>query len=1121
MGNRQQKKHIDRPPRLRLLGTPQLLLPHGGSLLLERRGAALLALLALDGPAPRPRAAATIWPEVDERRACNSLRQRLWKLRQAAGRELVLTDPLLALAPAIEHDLGPPLPRLAADPAGCYGALLGDLDFSDCQELDQWVAAARQRWREQVARALAQLASQLESDGRIAAALPLAERLVSLEPTQEHAHRRVMRLHYLRGDRAAALAAFDSCRVTLRTELGVLPDRETQALEQLISQAALQAPRATPPAPISMLRPPVLVGRDEEWRRLTEASAARRNVLVVGEPGIGKSRLLADFASAHRGVVVRARPGDSSVPYAAIARLLRALLAAGAAPPDTSMRELARILPELGRPAAGPLEPLLLRMAIAACIDAAAAVGLRVAAFDDAQFADAASLELLPSVAAADPQPGTEPIQWLIAARAADLPAPLQAWSAAQDSDALTTLALGALDLAAVQALLGSLGLPDLDAVRWAPALLRHTGGNPMFILETLRALIDQRRPLHDPRGSALPVPADVGATIERRLAQLSAEALNLARVAALAGQDFMPELAAQVLARRVIDLSEPWRELEQAQVIRDRGFAHDLIVEALQRTLPRPIATSLHAAIARVLQQSQAPPARVAEQWAAAADYATACASFLAAADQARAVSRLDEELQLLVRADHCLQRGALSARRTAVLARALVAAFELGRFDEMRGFAAMMEQFAASPADRLLALEGRLRVQAQDLDFEGMLRTAGEALPLAEQVGSDLQRAFVHELRANALARLDRAAEAAESLAVCADWAQRNPDHPWASGMLVEIAATLSYLERYADSGAAAQRAYRAAERAGHVRHMHMASANIAMIAYVTGDVPASADEYERCRALALRYGGDSLQSWSHGASLARSLRLLGRYQQAMLHAQQQIDACRSGDPLGGEWWRVTAEIELAHCWFELGQPSRARGVLGDEPPANPDARFRWLVTNCRVAGAKAPRAHEWLAQATALAQGGMRSRGKRWTLAIEQCTALAPDEATDLLRRLADDCRAAGTWIYWWPLQMRLLQVLLAAGRAADALAVARELRAMGEERAPAGPYLPEFHLALHRAFDTSGDAVAAASALRAAVDWIRQALAHVPEAMRDAFKDRNPINRAVLTRASALS
>ena len=51
-------------------------------------------------------------------------------------------------------------------------------------------------------------------------------------------------------------------------------------------------------------------------------------------------------------------------------------------------------------------------------------------------------------------------------------------------------MALQPLDLAQLAVLIESLGLPELDVARLAPALLKHTGGNSMFALETLKDLV-------------------------------------------------------------------------------------------------------------------------------------------------------------------------------------------------------------------------------------------------------------------------------------------------------------------------------------------------------------------------------------------------------------------------------------------------------------------------------------------------------------------------------------------------------------------------------------------------------------------------------------------------------
>src|SRR5512137_1772489 len=75
---------------LRLLAVPALVPGSGVPLALERKDAALLALLAVDGPLPRARAAALLWPDAEPQKARNSLRQRLFRLRRSAGSDVVV-----------------------------------------------------------------------------------------------------------------------------------------------------------------------------------------------------------------------------------------------------------------------------------------------------------------------------------------------------------------------------------------------------------------------------------------------------------------------------------------------------------------------------------------------------------------------------------------------------------------------------------------------------------------------------------------------------------------------------------------------------------------------------------------------------------------------------------------------------------------------------------------------------------------------------------------------------------------------------------------------------------------------------------------------------------------------
>src|SRR5262249_49400652 len=182
--------------------------------------------------------------------------------------------------------------RRSADAAASSGDLLGTFNYEDCVDLNDWVAIAREQWRAARRNALAEIASRLEAEGHIALALQYAERLVTEDPLLEHAHRRLMRLHYMRGDRAAALAAYGRCREVLARHLKAQPARETLELARLVEASGVMPLPVAPPRPVAVLRPPRLVGRDAEWKQLQQAWERQRVALVLGEPGIGKTRLL-------------------------------------------------------------------------------------------------------------------------------------------------------------------------------------------------------------------------------------------------------------------------------------------------------------------------------------------------------------------------------------------------------------------------------------------------------------------------------------------------------------------------------------------------------------------------------------------------------------------------------------------------------------------------------------------------------------------------------------------------------------------------------------------------------------------------------------------------------------
>ena len=110
-------------------------------------------------------------------------------------------------------------------------------------------------------------------------------------------------MHGASGDRGAAARQFEQCALILERELGVRPLPETRAAyEAAIAAQPVQQPARPRWAVLPSLTLP-LVGREEAWQALAEAHGRLRVgglILISGEPGVGKSRLMREFATAAR-----------------------------------------------------------------------------------------------------------------------------------------------------------------------------------------------------------------------------------------------------------------------------------------------------------------------------------------------------------------------------------------------------------------------------------------------------------------------------------------------------------------------------------------------------------------------------------------------------------------------------------------------------------------------------------------------------------------------------------------------------------------------------------------------------------------------------------------------------
>ena len=209
------------PVVLELLAGARVVVARRPAIVLERKAAALLAVVALDTSASRSRLSSLLWPEVSERTGRANLRQLLRRLRLAAGRELLEGKDPLRLSAAVQVD---------ALRAGAAGELLAGYEYDDCPELADWLAVRRQQCFRAQRAVLQEAADELEFEGELKAALLVARRLTSLSPESEPDHQRVIRLCHALGDRGAALEAFRVAERMLRRLCDVAPSSETRAL---------------------------------------------------------------------------------------------------------------------------------------------------------------------------------------------------------------------------------------------------------------------------------------------------------------------------------------------------------------------------------------------------------------------------------------------------------------------------------------------------------------------------------------------------------------------------------------------------------------------------------------------------------------------------------------------------------------------------------------------------------------------------------------------------------------------------------------------------------------------------------------------------------------------------
>ena len=616
----------------------------------SRRARALLAWLVLHpGRHPRSRLAGLFWPDVLDASARASLRSALWALRSALGpdfgRYLATDRDTVTLTGAGLHvDLWE-VRRLIADGepeaavALCRAELLQELD-------DDWVVDAREELDRDIAAALRELADRARAAGDTASALSWARRRAALDRLDESATAGLIQVLIEAGDAPAALEEFARLEQRLGSELGVRVSAATAALVEPLLAAGSPgdirpdggreaSPDVSPGGEPAQAWRGRFVGREQElaalvgtWR--AASAGAGRAVLLEGEGGIGKTRLIEELQAAARRqaagpdasrsaciMASAAGPGPAA-PFGIWADALGDL-AAGTGPPPADQpwtATLARIVPALagqpdrpgGRLAADPqLERVRLCEAVVQFLIWASRPAPLLLAMEDLHAADTASLEL---IAYAGRRLSRLPVLLVLTRRLEpgrrDLDAVL---AALRSRRALATVIhLGPLtDDAARAVIRQTADVPDAVVSE----IVQCAAGSPLLAVESARAAAE---------GGLV---AGLAGAVRIAVGRLSGPARTFVEFAAVAGRALdRAEVASLPLPSPALAATEALGSgLLQTDDGRT-GFRHALLADAVYEDIADPARARLHGALAQLLR-TRARPARTGSRTAQAAEIA------------------------------------------------------------------------------------------------------------------------------------------------------------------------------------------------------------------------------------------------------------------------------------------------------------------------------------------------------------------------------------------------------------------------------------------------------------------------------------------------------------------
>ncbi len=530
---------------------------------------------------------------------------------------------------------------------------MAGIDTLPTPELDNWFMTTGQEAEMLHGRVLECLGEIEENLGNLENALHFTQAALIGNEWEEKLHEQVMHLLIRLGKNQQARDYFKNYQTRLWKELGLKPGPRLTALFRQVQASPTQPlARVEPDWNIQVSLRVGFIGRKKYLEELEASYRQGRLVFVLGEAGIGKTRLISEFATkatpAPLLLLAQCRETESNLPFQPIIDLLRQHVTPeiwkSLNPAWAS--HLSVLLPELVsyRPALKPPAQTTPELARSQVLEAIRNVFLLLAqsqrlifVLSNCHWTDEASMATVSYLVSRPPFDRHGLI--IVSARSDEFNPYLKRLVESHKPSAnIKHILLTQLSLDEIHEL-SSRALGAIPSPQFVEKLAQETGGNPLFILETLNTILRQEPNPDLENPQSLPISASLVSLIQRRLQNLSEASRETLEYAAIFGDEFDPNLLSEATGRSGEELIGILVEWETRNIIEripqpnpglQYRFIHDKIREALLSSMHPVHAQVMHRKAAKILENRLA--GTPAEQAAVLAQHYEAANDWLAA---------------------------------------------------------------------------------------------------------------------------------------------------------------------------------------------------------------------------------------------------------------------------------------------------------------------------------------------------------------------------------------------------------------------------------------------------------------------------------------------------------